>query len=151
MKKYQFPLGRLLELRRMQVEMARVQYQRQLGEVREQDEMRREISRQINAAGEAALREGASGVERAGAGNFREYARRADAAVAVEQKRAVVAAEALRQGVVLAEQKVAALEMLDERGQRVWRKQLAAEVEQFAAESYLGRWKRRVPAEEGGK
>lgn len=140
MKKYRFPLERLLAIRRMEAEVARAALERQLAEVRRHEEFRREIARQSAEASRGGVRSGATGMELAGAANFRGYARQADGMVAAEQRKAVAAAEGKRRGLMEAEQRVKALETLDERGRERWRKELDREVEQFASEAFLARW-----------
>ena len=141
MKKYRFSLGRVLALRKVEADMARARLEKQMAEVRRHEDMRREIARQIAEAAAAARVSGVTGIELAGAENFRGYANRADAMVAAEQAKAVAEAHRRRQLLMEAERKVKALETLDERGLTRWRRELAHEIEQFASEAFLARWK----------
>jgi flagellar export protein FliJ len=140
-KKYRFPLERVLGLRRMEADLARAQLEKQMGEVRKHEEMRREIARQAAESAAAARVDGVTGMELAGAENFRNYAARADTAVAAEHGKASIEANRLRQALMEAERKVKALETLDERRLSAWRRELSSEIEQFASEAFLARWK----------
>jgi flagellar export protein FliJ len=143
MKKYRFPLERVLGLRRTEAELARARLEKQVGEVRRHDDMRREIARQAAESAAAARVDGVTGMELAGAENFRQYANRADSLVAAEQGKAAAEAHRMQQSLIEAERKVKALETLDERRLSAWRKELASEIEQFASEAFLARWKPR--------
>ena len=141
MKKYRFPLERVLGLRRTEADLARARLEKQMVEIRRHDDMRREIARQVAESVAAARVDGVTGMELAGAENFRQYANRADTIVAAEQGRAAAEAQKMQQALIEAERKVKALETLDERRLSVWRRELAGEIEQFASEAFLARWK----------
>lgn len=141
MKKYRFPLERVQALRRLEADLARARVENQMAEVRKHEEMRREISRQASESAAAARISGVTGLELAGAENFRHYAARAESVVAAEQARAVSEAHRLRQMLIEAQRKVKALETLDERRLTQWRREMAHEVEQFASEAFLARWR----------
>ena len=147
MKKYRFPHERILALRRLEAEMIRVRMEHQAAEVRKQEEFRREIARQAKESAMAARQSGVTGMELIGAENFGRYASRADAMVAEQQRRSVAQLQKEHQLLIAAERKAKVFEKLDEAGRARWRKALAHEVEQFAAEAYLARWRPRQTPE----
>ena len=145
MKKYRFPLERVLGLRRAEADLARARLEKQMVEVRRHDDMRREIARQAAESAAAARVDRVTGMELAGAENFRQYANRADSLVAAEQGKTAAEAQRMQQALIEAERKVKALETLDERRLSVWRREFSIELERFASEAFLARWKPQAP------
>ncbi len=140
MKRFHFPLGRVLDWRRTQVRIEEAKLERAHAEVRRiQGEIEAVRTRQAEAA-RALLQDGsATGIELAAFSGFTRLA-------AEERARLSAAAEAARQrarrqaeAVVQSRQKVRPLEKLEDRQRAAWNIAFARQSDLDAEEAHLAR------------
>lgn len=143
MKKFHFPLERVLGFRRLQRDIERAQMEKALAEVRRIEEIGLEIRHEaestardvVNRAGHAPL----DGTQLMGLDGYRAYLKRLAAEVEAHRRRAEVAAGNQRLKLVEAERRTKILEHLEEKSRRAWTASLNKEIEDFAAEAFLAR------------
>lgn len=148
MTSFRFPLQKVLDWRRTQLELEEIEYRRQLGALAELDRQRRELE----AAGDAAERQVRAwnplgGDDVAALGAFRVHVKQKELDMVtprVERQKQVDR----QQGLMLeARRRLRLLERLKERRLEEWRYARDKELEESASESYLAKWgaKRRSP------
>lgn len=148
MNAFRFPLQRVLEWRRTQLEMEEIRFRQQAAALAEIDR----ISTEWRSAGQTAEREvrtwnPVAGRELAALGSFRLHAKLKETELAIP--RAECRKElSLREAVMLeSRRRLRLLERLRERRLLEWTTARDKELEELASESYLGKWKRRERAE----
>jgi flagellar export protein FliJ len=140
-KKFDFPLGRALALRRLQREIERGRMEQALGHIRKVDALAAEIRAEGEAA-EADVRSSPmDGTQLMALDGFRGYLRRSAAEVERRRLRAESAVNHQRLKLLEAERGVRVLEKLEAKARAVWRAAADREVEELAAEAHLARWK----------
>lgn len=146
MKKFQFPLERVREFRRLQLEMEEARLERLFGHLGELDAREREVEAALRQA-ELDLRwtaaEGALDPPQLDAiASYGEFSRRAIEDIARERKQTQVEIGQQRLRVLKANQSAEILEKLRKRYRTHWQAEVDHEIETVAAENYLARWNR---------
>ena len=146
MKRFHFPLERIRQFRRLQMETE----ESRLAECRQRLEavnhMVAELDRQREDADEDARRRTGAGLakpaELESLALWRGHARRLDAELAERRSKEAVAVELQRRRLVEARRKYEILDRLRDKTLRGWRADWDRETEALAGELYLSRWSR---------
>jgi hypothetical protein len=143
MKSFRFPLEKVLEWRRTQLEMEEAEYRRRLAVVAELDRRRAEVE----ASRESAERQircwnPVAGGELDALGGFRLHVKRQEAELAATRSEGQKHAERQRTLMLEARRRVLLLERFEERRLQEWREARDRELEELASESYLAKWRR---------
>ncbi|MEP7361943.1 MAG: hypothetical protein ABI972_01700 [Acidobacteriota bacterium] len=153
MKKFHFPLDRVLSFRKLQRDLERAQMEKALGEVRRIEEIGHEIRRESESTARDVLTRGAGepldGTQLMGLDDYRQYLRRMAAEVETHRKRAEVAAGNQRVKLVEAERRMKVLEHLEDKTRQAWKAELNKETEDIAGEAFLARKIREGPPRKG--
>ncbi|MCC7235287.1 MAG: hypothetical protein IT163_08285 [Bryobacterales bacterium] len=143
MKRYGFPLARVLAFRRLQRDMERAALERALAEVRRIAELGEQVRRETEATAHDLVTrppgEPVDGTQLAGLDGYRRYLKRVAAEVDLHHRRAEVAAGNQRLKLVEAERRMKVLEHLEARTRKEWDAALNKEIEEFAGEAFLAR------------
>ena len=149
MKKFHFPLERVLTFRRLQRDLERAALEKSLGEVRRIEELAQEVRREAEATARDVISrspdEPLDGTQLGGLDGYQHYLKRVAHDVEVHRQRAETAASQQRQKLVEAERRMKVLEHLQERARDEWKHALSKEVEDLAAEAFLARRVREGP------
>ena len=143
MNAFRFPLQKVLELRRTQLELEEVQYRRQLAMLTDLDRERTELE----AAGKIAERQirewnPVAGSELEALGGFRLYVQRKDVEMAGARAECVKHLERQQAVMLEARRRLRLLERLKERRRAEWQAASEKELEELAAEAYQAKWRR---------
>jgi flagellar export protein FliJ len=144
MSAFRFPLQKVLEYRRKQLELAEVRYKQQLAALSDLDRQRSEVeASRATAESEVRQRAGIAGCDLAALGRFRLHVKSERARL--EGQRVGVAKEvAARQEAMLqARRSAKLLERLRERRMEEWQAQRDRELDELASDSFLAQWNRR--------
>lgn len=143
MKRYSFPLARVLAFRRLQRDLERAAMERSLAEVRRIAEFGEQIRQESEATARDLVTrtpvEPVDGTQLAGLDGYRRYLKRVAAEVDLHHRRAEVAAGNQRLKLVEAERRMKVLEHLEERTRKEWDTAMHKEIEDFAGEAFLAR------------
>ncbi|MEZ5399055.1 MAG: hypothetical protein R2729_05250 [Bryobacteraceae bacterium] len=146
MKKFSFPLERLLELRRLQEEMERAKLLRLAAEIGTLDQRRAELARLREGANADLRRTVHPGAEPrvgplAALPYFRQRVARLDGRMLAERQRLERAAAEQRAELVRARQRSEVLETVRDKSFAEWRAAVDREQESLAGELYLAKWR----------
>jgi len=143
MKPFRFPLQKVLEWRRTQLELQEAACKRQAAEVAALDRAR-EALRVTAARAESELRgrNSVSGSDLAALAGFREQVKKRDRLLAAQRAEAQKKLEQEQLALLEARRRCRLLERLEERRRREWAAETDRKLEETAAESYLARWVR---------
>ncbi len=143
MKRFHFPLERVLTFRRLQRDLERAKMEKALGEVRRIEEIGHEVRREAELTARDVISRGESepldGTQLIGLDDYRQYLKRVANEVEAHRKRAEMAAGNQRVKLVEAERRMKVLEHLEEKTRQAWKAELNKEVEDFAGEAFLAR------------
>jgi flagellar export protein FliJ len=147
-KKFQFPLGRLLEFRRLQEEMERAKLARLAGEVRQIEQRRAELAQVEHRAADDVRRSVEAGSEPtvgplSALPAFRQRVRRLDRRMEAQEAELSRQMQAQRATMLEARQRSEVLERCREKSFAEWKSGLEREMETLAGELHLAKWKRR--------
>jgi flagellar export protein FliJ len=149
-KKFHFPLERVLAFRRLQRDLERAALERALGEVRRIEELAEEVRREAESTARDVVTRSAQepldGTQLSGLDGYQHYLKRVARDVEIHRQRAEAAAGQQRSKLVEAERRMKVLEHLQERAREQWTQALNKEVEDFAAEAFLARRVREGPS-----
>jgi flagellar export protein FliJ len=141
MTSFRFPLERVLDWRRTELELAEARFKRQAGALAELDRQRAELE----AAGirtEIQVRQWrpVSGGDLAALGGFRLQVKVREQGLAARRAECQKELEKLQNAMLEARRRLRLLERLKERRLAEWRAAFDRELEEQAAVSYLARW-----------
>jgi hypothetical protein len=140
MTKFRFPLQKVLEWRRMQMELEEAKLQQQFAVISELDRARAQLEAAAIAA-EIEVRERVSlqGSDLATLGDFRRHVRTSEQRLLARRQACATELETQRQKMLEARRRFRLLERL--RGRRLdeWQVEVDHESENFAAEAHLAR------------
>ena len=143
MKKFHFPLERVLSFRRLQRDLERAKMEKALGEIARIEEIGHEIRREAESTTRDLLGRGESepldGTQLMGLDDYRKYLGRMAAEVDLHRRRAEVAAANRRVKLIETERRVKVLDHLEATTRQEWKAALNKEVEDFAGEAFLAR------------
>lgn len=143
MKRFHFPLERVLGFRKLQRDIERAHLERALGEVRRIEEIGEEIRRESDATARDLVSrppgEPLDGTQLRGLDDYRRYLKRVAAEVDTHRGRAEIAAGNQRLKLIEAERRLKVLEHLETRSRDAWTAQMNKEIEEFAGEAFLAR------------
>jgi hypothetical protein len=145
MKAFQFPLERVLDWRRTQLELEEARYKQQADSLTGLDRQRAEVE----AAGiraEIQVREWSpiAAGDLSALGNFRLYVKAQESEIARRRFEAAQKLAEQQKLMLEARRRCRLLERLKERRLAEWTSARDREVEEIATESYLARWHRRA-------
>ena len=143
MKKFIFPLDRVLDLRQAQARVEEMKLERLYGELRAGESRERSLRDQrLRSESEICVRGETTAAELSALGAFQEYVQtqihRSQQARAACERRL----QAQRQVVTAKRQEVRLLEKLKLARQQLWQSTVEREIAQQAEESHLARWNR---------
>lgn len=144
MNAFRFPLQKVLEFRRKQLELAEARYKQQLAVVSELDRQRSEIEA-AGASAEVEVRQwsGIAGCDLAALGRFRMRVKSEDARIAAQRVEAAKEVATRQEAMLQARRSAKLLERLRERRLEEWEVQRDRELEELASDSFLAQWNRR--------
>lgn len=145
MKRFVFPLERVLEWRRIRVEVERSHLERLLGEQRRLEEAAAELATALEESRGALSRQAAAKgpIEAAALAALEEFAAGARIQLETLRRRQAELAgriQTQRTRLAAARRDLRLLEKLRERARAAWELDYARELEQLASELYLARW-----------
>lgn len=145
MKRFVFPLERVLEWRRIRAEMEQSRLERLLGEQRRLEEAAAELAAALEEARGALSRQAAAGVaiDAAALAALEEFAAGARIQQEMFRRRQAELAgriQAQRARLAAAQRDLRLMEKLRERARSAWELDYARELEKLASELYLARW-----------
>jgi flagellar export protein FliJ len=141
MKKFHFPLDRVLDWRRTQVRMEKIKLERMLAELRQLEAQAASVLGEREAAQRAVVQSSSSlGSELQAFSSYRAASAKRSAALERDRSGALERVKAQRAVISLKERDVRLLEKLREDRLRQWVLEQDREIDQQAAESHLGRW-----------
>jgi flagellar export protein FliJ len=142
MKPFQFRLERVLEWRRRQAEMEEMKLGQSLAEAQRLETERQELAT-ARRGSQAEILESRSlaASDLWMLGNYLKQAARADAQLAASQSRQKTLVEARRAAAVEAQRRCEALERLKQMRSQEWSREIGREMDAFASEAFLARWK----------
>lgn len=144
MKPFHFPLQKVLEWRRTELELAEVRCKRAGAELSAIDQARQELrSSADRAESQLRSRTAIDGCDLGVHSEYREAVKKQDRQLASRRIEAQKKLEAERRAMLEARRRCRLLERLSERRLKEWQAERDREVEETAAESYLARWARR--------
>jgi hypothetical protein len=143
MTTFRFPLQRVLDWRRTQLELEEARYKQQAAELAALDRSRAEVE----AAGiraEIQVREWnpVAGHDLGALGSFRLRVKAREAEIAVQRMGCARKLDERQKIMLEARRRCRLLERLKERRAAEWREACAHELEELAGESYLAKWSR---------
>lgn len=146
MKPFQFPLAKVLQWRRTQLELEQARLRRQAAELAGLDRMRAELeAAAVRSEVQVRQQTIVAGRDLAALGGFRLYVQSEQRILAKRRMESQRQLEAQQQVLLEARRRCRLLERLEERRSEEWRRELDRELEQFAAEAHLaGLVRRRV-------
>jgi flagellar export protein FliJ len=147
-KKFKFPLERLLELRRLQEEMERARLMRLAAGIRQVEERRSELGRLEERAAGDVRRSLTAGYEPpvgplSALAGFRERIRRLDRRMEAQRAELEQQAAGCRAELLEASRRTQVLETCREKAFAEWRSAVDHEMENLAGELHLAKWKPR--------
>lgn len=144
MKAFRFPLEKALDWRRIQLELEEARYKQQGAAVAGLDRERAEIEAS-GVRAETQVREWRpiAGSDLAALGHYRSFVRTQESQIARRRSEAVQKLSELQKAMLEARRRCRLLERLQERRLVEWTAERDRELEEIAAESYLGRWSKR--------
>ena len=141
MKKFQFPLDRVLDWRRTQARMEQIKLQRMLAELRQLELQAASVLGEREAAQRAVVQSSSSlGSELQTFSSYRTASAKRSAALERDRSASLERISAQREVLSRKERDVRLLEKLREDRLRQWVQEQDREIDQQAAESHLGRW-----------
>jgi hypothetical protein len=141
MNTFRFSLERVLDWRRVQLEIEESNYRKQLAGLAEMDRQREELRASGRAAEEQVrVWERVAGRELQGLGGFRTRVQTLERGMHTARVAACRRLAAQQNLMLEASRRVRLLERLKERRLAEWRAGFEKELEENAAESYLARW-----------
>jgi hypothetical protein len=140
-KKFAFPLERVLEWRRTQARVEQAKLQQMLGELRQLEERASAIQQERGDSERAVIQSRSSlGLELAALQHFRTSSTAQSAVLAREGSAHRERIRVQREVAALKERDVRLLEKLREDRFEVWRRAQEHDIDQQAEEAFLGRW-----------
>jgi flagellar export protein FliJ len=144
MNAFRFPLQKVLEYHRKQLELAEVRYKQQLAVVSDLDRQRSDIE----AAGTTAEIEvrqwgGIAGCDLAALGRFRTRVKSEEARIGGQRAEAEKEVAVRQEAMLQARRSAKLLERLRERRLEEWEAQRDRELDELASDSFLAQWNRR--------
>jgi len=144
MKSFEFPLEKVLDLRRKQLKTEETQFRQRLRELADIDRRRAEYE----AAGAAAEQQVRGwnplfGRELHALGSFRLHTKQQELDLAQPRAECQQRVAAQQKAMLEARRRVRLLERIRERRMAEWQAECDREIEQLASESYLSGWVRR--------
>jgi hypothetical protein len=141
MTNFRFPLEKVLDWRRTQLELEEAAFQQRMAALTAAERARAEVSAAA-ATTEAEVRRWStvSGVDLVAFGDFRLHARAQETALAVRQAECAREVAAQQASMLEARRRCRLLERLKERRLTEWKSSLDRELESGASESYLAQW-----------
>ncbi len=141
---FRFPLQKVLDWRRIELDLEEIKFKKQTAALAGLDRMRAELE----AAGikaEVQVRDWSplSGRDLAALGNFRLYIRMKERGIAGQRAKCQEELDAQQRLMLEARRRCRLLERLKERRFSEWELAQNREIEQLAAESHLAQWSRR--------
>ena len=143
MKNFHFPLERVLAYRRLQRDIERGRLEQSLAHVRKVEDLAAEIRREGEMTEADVRTSPMDGTQLRSLEGYRGYLKRSANEVEMHRRRAEHAAEQQRTQLVEAERSVRMLEKLESKARAEWQSALQREMEEFASEAFLARWKQR--------
>lgn len=141
MKKFRFPLDRLLNYRHSRLAAEQAQLERLLAEQMRIEQARAALEREDRLIRESIQRAAVLTSEQlAAVAAFRRFAASEGLRLASEAAAAVSRVAAQREAVLSARREVEVLEKLREKRQEAWRRELDQETERQTAELVVARW-----------
>jgi hypothetical protein len=146
MPNFRFPLGKVLEWRRTQLEMEELKFKREAGALAEIDRRRAECEASgIKAELQVRAWAPVTGLDLGALGSFRLRVKSKEAAIAVQRAAQVKKLAAQEAAMLEARRRCRLLERLQEHRLDEWRTVENRELEAVASETYLAQWNRRRP------
>jgi flagellar export protein FliJ len=144
MSAFRFPLQKVLEYRRKQLELAEVHYKQQLAVLGDLDRQRAEIEAS-GATAETEVRQwdGVAGGDLAALGRFRLRVKSEEARIEGQRVEAAKEVAARQEAILQARRSAKLLERLRERRMEEWQAQHDRELDELASDSFLAQWNRR--------
>ena len=147
MPSFRFPLAKVLEWRRTQLEIAEIEFKREFSALAEIDRRRAECEASgIKAESEVRAWNPVTGCDLGALGSFRLQVKAREAAIALERAAQVKKAEAREAAMLEARRRLRLLERLREQRADEWRTAENRALETAASETYLAQWNRQGPA-----
>ncbi|MDE3166908.1 MAG: hypothetical protein KGN36_13970 [Acidobacteriota bacterium] len=147
MTAFRFPLEKVLQWRRKQLELEEARYRQQNAVVAGLDRQRAETEAAgIRAEIEVRQRGSLSGSDLTALDHFRLRVKKDEARIARDRADAACELALRRDAMLAARRRTALLEKLRERRYQEWEADRDREIEGIAAESFLARWSRRAAA-----
>jgi flagellar export protein FliJ len=145
MNAFRFPLQKVLELRRKQLELAEAQYKQQLAAVAELDRLRAETEA-AGARAELEVRQQTSvpGRDLMALNHFRLRVKNDEARIAAQRVEAARESAVRQEAMLQARRSSRLLDRLRERRLEEWEAARDRELDEIASESYLAQWNRRA-------
>lgn len=141
MKKFHFPLDRVLDWRRTQVRMEQIKLERMLAELRQLELQAASVLGEREAAQRAVVQSSSSlGSELQAFSSFRSASAKRSAALERDRSASLERVSAQREVLSRKERDVRLLEKLREDRLRQWVQEQDREIDQQAAESHLAQW-----------
>jgi flagellar export protein FliJ len=141
MKKFHFPLDRILDWRRTQVRMEQIKLERMLAELRQLELQAASVLGERETAQRAVVQSSSSlGSELQAFSSYRTASGKRSAALERDRSASLERIRAQREVLSLKERDVRLLEKLREDRLHQWHLEQDREIDQQAAESHLGRW-----------
>ena len=146
MNAFRFPLQKVLELRRKQLELAEANYKQQLVALGDLDRLRAETEAAgIRAEIEVRQRTSVTGRDLAALDHFRLRVKNDEARIAAQRVEAAREAAARQEAMLTARRRSRLLDRLRERRLEDWEAARDRELDEIASESFLAQWNRRTP------
>ncbi|HEY2016254.1 MAG TPA: hypothetical protein VGH38_22275 [Bryobacteraceae bacterium] len=141
MTSFRFPLQRVLEWRRTQLELEEIQYRRQVAALAELDRQRADLETAGKVA-EAQVREWnpLAGGDLEALGGFRLHVKARQRDMVAPRAECLKQLERQQQRMLEARRRLRLLERLKERQLKEWRTVCNKELEELASESYMAKW-----------
>jgi flagellar biosynthesis chaperone FliJ len=147
MPSFRFPLAKVLEWRRTQLEIAEIQFKRESAALAEIDRRRAECEASgITAELEVRAWNPVTGRDLEALGSFRLQVKAQGAGIALERAAQVKKVEAREAAMLEARRRSRLLERLQEHRADEWRAAENRALETAASETYLAQWNRQGPA-----
>jgi flagellar export protein FliJ len=143
-KKFTFPLARVLDWRRTQLQVAESKLEQLYAELRAIETRLRDTERAREQSGRELIAMGsATGAELAALDRFRQVSREESAKLGESASASRQRIGAQMQAVLLRQREVRLLEHLEARKLAAWNTELAREVDREASELHLVKWRSR--------
>lgn len=146
MASFRFPLGKVLEWRRTQLEMEEIKFKRESAALAEIDRLRAECEASgIKTELQVRAWTPVTGRDLEALGSFRLQVKAREAGIALQRAGQVKKLEAQQAAMLEARRRCRLLERLKEQRIEEWRTAENRELETVASETYLAQWNHRAP------